>query len=227
MDLEDLYLDVLFSNENQNNQNDLNSLSESLADGCNNDDPFFVSDSLTIDSKNERIILKSLHSLVDVSRNLDATFVYDLSQNSPLPNHDAKNRDTCTLENGSRRGQTGSIDDELDYGPFDGEIPERLEKDTSIKGSSRNLSKARLCPVCPGRFTNVRRHVFHQHLPWYTYPLTACWTCHKQYGQDKMLENHCLELHNCNIADNTFKGRTTISMDGNNEWSPFGTLSAL
>ncbi|CAG2249195.1 tatD [Mytilus edulis] len=97
------------------------------------------------------------------------------------------------------------MDDELDYGPFDGEIPERLEEDTRIKGSSRNLSKARLCPVCPGRFTNVRRHVFHQHLPWYTNPLTACWTCHKQFGQNKMLENHCLELHNCNIADNIFK----------------------
>ncbi|CAC5407142.1 unnamed protein product [Mytilus coruscus] len=107
MDLEDLYLDILFSNENQNNQNDLNSLSESLTDGCNNDDPLFVSDSLTIGSKNERIILKSLHSLVDVPRNLDATFVYELSQNSPLPNHDDKNRDTCTLDNGSRRGQTG------------------------------------------------------------------------------------------------------------------------
>ncbi|VDI07414.1 Hypothetical predicted protein [Mytilus galloprovincialis] len=97
------------------------------------------------------------------------------------------------------------MDDELDYGPFDGEIPERLEEDARIKGSSRNLSKARLCPVCPGRFTNVRRHVFHQHLPWYTNPLTACWTCHKQFGQNKMLENHCLELHNCNIADNIFK----------------------
>ncbi|CAG2233876.1 unnamed protein product [Mytilus edulis] len=97
------------------------------------------------------------------------------------------------------------MEDELDYGPFDGEIPERLEEDTRIKGSSRNLSKARLCPVCPGRFTNVRRHVFHQHLPWYTNPLTACWTCHKQFGQNKMLENHCLELHNCNIADNIFK----------------------
>ncbi|CAG2233122.1 unnamed protein product [Mytilus edulis] len=51
MELEDLYLDILFIDENQNNQNDLNSLSESLTDGFNNNDPFFVSDSLTTDSK--------------------------------------------------------------------------------------------------------------------------------------------------------------------------------
>ena len=30
-------------------------------------------------------------------------------------------------------------------------------------------------------------------------------TCHKQFSQSKLLENHCLELHNCNIADNIFK----------------------
>ncbi|CAC5407091.1 tatD [Mytilus coruscus] len=218
MDLEDVYLDLLFSGENQNNQNDLNSLLESLTDGLNNKDPFFVSDSLISDS-NESIFLKDLHSLVGVPRDLDATFVYDLSENSPLPNHDDKNRDTGKLDNGSRRGQTGRrkrqmlsylheyihIDNELDYGSFDGEISERMEEDSRIKGSSRNLGKARLCPVCPGRFTYVRRHVFHQHLPWYTNPLTACWTCHKQFGQSKRLENHCIELHNCNIADNIFK----------------------
>ncbi|CAC5382935.1 unnamed protein product [Mytilus coruscus] len=220
MDLEDLYLDILFNNENQN---DLNSLSESLTIGFHNDNPFFVSDYLATDSNNERIILKDLHSLVDVPQNLDTTFVYDLSQNVLLPSHDDKS--LYTLDNGSRREQTGRrkrqmpsylqdylqkisevfMVDEHDYGQFDGEILDRLEKDTKIKGSSRNLSKARLCPVCPGRFTNVRRHVYHKHLPWYTNALTACWTCHKQFGQRKMLENHCLELHNCNIVDNTFK----------------------
>ena len=100
MELEDLYLDILFSDENQNNQNDLNSLSESLTDGFNNNDPFFVSDSLTTDSENELTILKDLHSLVDIPLNLDATFIYDLSQNSLFPNHDKINRDTDTLDNG-------------------------------------------------------------------------------------------------------------------------------
>lgn len=66
-----------------------------------------MSDSLTTDSTNERIILKDILSLFDVPRNLDATFVYDLCKNSPLPNHDDKNRDTGTFDNGSRRGQTG------------------------------------------------------------------------------------------------------------------------
>ncbi|VDI46658.1 Hypothetical predicted protein [Mytilus galloprovincialis] len=54
MELEDLYLDILFSGENQNTQNDLNSLSESLTDDFDNNDPFLVSDSLTNNSNNEQ-----------------------------------------------------------------------------------------------------------------------------------------------------------------------------
>ena len=85
----------------------MNSLSESLTGGINNNDPSFVSDSLTTDSENERTILKDLHSLVDILLNLDATFIYNLSQNSLFPNHDDKIRDTDTLDNGSKRGQAG------------------------------------------------------------------------------------------------------------------------
>ncbi|CAG2217874.1 unnamed protein product [Mytilus edulis] len=163
MELEDLYLDILFSGGNQNTQNDLNPLSESLTDDLDNNDPFLVSDSLTNNSNNERIILKDLHSLIDIPFDLDATLAYDLSQNSLFLNSDDINRDTDTLDNGSKQGQVGRrkrqmpsyfymimysryfeivMDDELDYGPFDGEIPERLEEDARIKGSSRNLSKA-------------------------------------------------------------------------------------
>ncbi|VDI07415.1 Hypothetical predicted protein [Mytilus galloprovincialis] len=107
MELEDLYLDILFSGENQNTQNGLNPLSESLTDDFDNNDPFLVSDSLTNNSNNERIILKDLHSLIDIPFDLDATLAYDLSQNSLFPNSDDINRDTDKLDNGSKQGQVG------------------------------------------------------------------------------------------------------------------------
>ncbi|VDI11720.1 Hypothetical predicted protein [Mytilus galloprovincialis] len=107
MELEDLYLDILFSGENQNTQNGLNPLSESLTDDLDNNDPFLVSDSLTNNYNNEQIIIKDLHSLIDIPSDLDATLAYDLSQNSLLPNSDDINRDTDKLDNGSKQGQVG------------------------------------------------------------------------------------------------------------------------
>lgn len=84
------------------------------------------------------------------------------------------------------------MDDKLDYGPLNGEIPDRLEEDAKIK----TVVGTRASPV---RFTKARKIVSHKHLPWYTYALTACWTYHKQFGQIKLLENHCLQIHNCYI----------------------------
>ncbi|CAG2233875.1 unnamed protein product [Mytilus edulis] len=107
MELEDLYLDILFSGENQNTQNGLNPLSESLTDDLDNNDPFLVSDSLTNNYNNEQIIIKDLHSLIDIPSDLDATLAYDLSQNSLLLNSDDINRDTDKLDNGSKQGQVG------------------------------------------------------------------------------------------------------------------------
>lgn len=82
----------------------------------------------------------------------------------------------------------------LDYGPMEGEIPDQDSKNR-IRGTTQT-GKGRLCPVCQGRFTNVRRHVLHMHLPWYTAPLTACWSCNCQFGQERMLQVHIIERHN-------------------------------
>lgn len=54
---------------------------------------------------------------------------------------------------------------ELDYGPMEGEIPDQDTKDR-IRGTTKKTGKGRLCPVCQGRFTNVRRHLLYMHLPW-------------------------------------------------------------
>ena len=81
---------------------------------------------------------------------------------------------------------------EPDYGPMDGEIPEPTSK---IRGSSQK-NKSSPCPVCPARFTNVRRHVLCSHVPWYVSPLTACWTCKLQFAQTRLLDVHLSEIHN-------------------------------
>ncbi|CAC5377521.1 tatD [Mytilus coruscus] len=69
---------------------------------------------------------------------------------------------------------------EPDHEPIEGEIPEPR---STIRGSSKRKGKVQSCPVCPGRFTNVRRHAICSNLPWYTSPITACWTCRLQLAR--------------------------------------------
>jgi hypothetical protein len=77
---------------------------------------------------------------------------------------------------------------------MEGEIPKPNE---TIRGSSQRKGKTSLCPVCPARFTNVRRHVLCSHLPWYIAPNSACWTCKIQFAQEKLFQ-----VHNINFHDN-------------------------
>ena len=80
-----------------------------------------------------------------------------------------------------------------DYVPYEDEIPEKSDR---IRSSTSKPRKGRNCPSCPGIFTNVRRHVLRQHLPWYISPTTACWECKIQFGQESLLDGHITELHN-------------------------------
>ena len=84
---------------------------------------------------------------------------------------------------------------ELDYRPLEGEIPDQDTKDR-IRGTTQKTGKGRPSPMCKGRFTNVRRHVLNMQLPWYTAPLTACWSCKFQFGKERMLQVHIMERHN-------------------------------
>ena len=90
---------------------------------------------------------------------------------------------------------------ELDYGPMEGEIPEPNE---TIRGSSQRKGKTSLCPVCPARFTNVRRHVLCSHLPWYTAPNSACWTCKIQFAQERLFQVHTINFHDNKVDPHRF-----------------------
>ncbi|XP_063442890.1 putative deoxyribonuclease TATDN2 [Mytilus trossulus] len=92
-------------------------------------------------------------------------------------------------------------DFEPDYEPIEGEIPEPR---STIRGSSKRKSKVQSCPICQGRFTNVRRHVICSHLPWYTSPLTACWTCKLQLAQEKLVQVHMVNIHNSQEEQHKF-----------------------
>jgi hypothetical protein len=65
-------------------------------------------------------------------------------------------------------------------------------------------NRGRRCPSCPGRFTNVRRHVLRNHLPWYISPATACWECRLQYSQTSLLDTHLKEFHNASAEGQKF-----------------------
>ena len=64
---------------------------------------------------------------------------------------------------------------------------------TSILGSTSK--SGRKCPVCPGKFTHVRRHVLREHLPWYTAPSSACWECELNLGCENSLNLHIKLQH--------------------------------
>ena len=101
-----------------------------------------------------------------------------------------------------------------DYGPLDGEIPDVQNKISAVTARS---SKGRKCPSCPGRFTNVRRHVLRSHLPWYVSPTTACWQCKLQFGQESLLNGHIAELHNSVPEGRKFEGGEKYYLGGNDE----------
>ncbi|CAC5419024.1 tatD [Mytilus coruscus] len=85
-------------------------------------------------------------------------------------------------------------EEELDYEPEEKELGP--VKEQRIRGSSNNRKRSRPCCICTGRFVNVRRHVLRAHVPWYTAPLLACWTCQLQFGQQGALTIHCNDYHN-------------------------------
>lgn len=87
-----------------------------------------------------------------------------------------------------------SLEDDFvpDYDPEEDEIPVTR---ASVRGSSQRKERVQVCPACPGRFTNVRRHVICNHLPWYMFPTTACWICKLQFSQARLLQVHQLNFH--------------------------------
>ncbi|CAC5426097.1 tatD [Mytilus coruscus] len=88
----------------------------------------------------------------------------------------------------------GVEDEQLDYGPE--EVEKTPVEGQMIKGSSNNIERSRLCCICTGRFVNIRRQVLRAHVPWYTAPLIACWTCQLQFGQKGALNIYCNDYHN-------------------------------
>ncbi len=56
--------------------------------------------------------------------------------------------------------------------------PEPYVPQAIPKGATQG--RGSLCPLCPHKFTHVRRHVITTHLPWYASPSTACWVCGHQ-----------------------------------------------
>ncbi len=78
---------------------------------------------------------------------------------------------------------------ELDYdesGLEDDQQSRVPRRATGKKGSA--------CPLCPYKFTHVRRHLLVDHLPWYVSPTTACWFCGKQEQQASHIQAH-MESH--------------------------------
>ncbi|CAC5398171.1 unnamed protein product [Mytilus coruscus] len=90
---------------------------------------------------------------------------------------------------------------EPDYESIEAEIPETR---STIRGNSKRKGKVQSCPVCPDRFTNVRRNVICFHLPWYTLPITACWTCRLQLAQEKLVQVHMINTHSSREEPHTF-----------------------
>ena len=89
-----------------------------------------------------------------------------------------------------------------DYEPDQDELPKT--DSNYIRGRTNRHNKGRKCPSCPGRFTNVRRHVLRIHLPWYISPATARWECRLQYSQTSLLDTHLKEFQNASAEGRKF-----------------------
>ncbi|XP_062573884.1 uncharacterized protein LOC134235752 [Saccostrea cucullata] len=63
-----------------------------------------------------------------------------------------------------------------------------------VQGSTLG-KKGKKCPVCNSKFTHVRRHVIQEHIPWFLYPKTSCWTCELGFGQERFLRLHIEKEH--------------------------------
>ena len=90
--------------------------------------------------------------------------------------------------------------------PDENELP-KTDSNYS-RGRTNRHNKGRRSPSCPGRFTNLRRHLLRNHLPWYISPATACWECRLQYSQTSLLDTHLKEFHNASAEGRKFDSRT-------------------
>ena len=89
-----------------------------------------------------------------------------------------------------------------DYEPDQDELPKT--DSNYIRCRTNRHNKGRRCSSCPGRFTNVRRHVLRIHLPWYILPATARWECRLQYSQTSLLDTHLKEFHSTSAQGRKF-----------------------
>ena len=63
----------------------------------------------------------------------------------------------------------------------------------SRSASSQRSSKS--CIICAESATNIRKHVFEYHLPYFWSPCSACFTCKEQLGSISHLKKMHLDVH--------------------------------
>lgn len=75
------------------------------------------------------------------------------------------------------------------------------------------------CTICSIKTSHLRRHTLINHLPYITFPFTACMICHLQLGQNPLLRKHVETYHqgkgtfNLQEHGHTLLQRLTVLLD--------------
>ena len=99
--------------------------------------------------------------------------------------------------------------------PSSAEVIARSVPDPEDSSSAGNLSQSttslirrpktnKVCPLgCPGTNTQVKRHLGHNHFPWFFFPQDACFKCRAYAGSPCFLQHKHVDIHEepCTFSD--------------------------
>lgn len=84
-------------------------------------------------------------------------------------------------------------------------------EDSGVQLVSFGPTTGSMCPICPKRFSRIKRHIVSAHIPWYLNPSTACFSCEEQCGSKyNLLKQHA----NCPQSNGEIKSRWSIEVLG-------------
>lgn len=97
----------------------------------------------------------------------------------------------------STEGLLDLVFDEMNFKPDYSPDSDDEEKE-NVPVVKISKKKKKQCTLCKFQASVMKRHIILMHLPWFLYPLTACWDCHVQLSTPCKLFQEQINVHTDN-----------------------------
>lgn len=97
----------------------------------------------------------------------------------------------------STEGLLDLVFDEMNFKPDYSPDSDDEEKE-NVPVVNISKKKKKQCTLCKFQASVMKRHIILMHLPWFLYPLTACWDCQVQLSTPCKLFQEHINVHTVN-----------------------------